>query len=157
VSGTVVAETDSLRKDRGREVQPLEANVTVEGVDGAISVMTGWQHGEYHRPLAPGRYTLVVRSEGYSPSRSNVTVPADGSGVVRNFVLHPRRPARAAAAAGGSASAAAAKLMATMSEREPRGDNMFLVIGGLSLLLGLWQIHKRMLHLSGVSGRERSA
>lgn len=143
-----MAESNSLRKDKGQELRPVEANITVEGID--FAVRSGWKHGDYYRPLAPGRYTLLVRGEGLVPSRSNVTVPADGSGVVRNFVLRQRRPPSMDTAAG------VAGALAALDKVEHRGDNMLLVVGGMLLMLGLWQIHKRMVHRSGVLGRQRS-
>lgn len=45
--------------------------------------------GDFYRPLAPGRYTLVVSKEGFKPFSVNLTVPADGSGAQRHFVLAP--------------------------------------------------------------------
>jgi hypothetical protein len=149
-----MAESVSLRKDKGRELQPVVANVSVEGVD--FSVHSGWQHGDYYRPLAPGRYTLVVRSEGYMPSRSNVTVPENGSGVVRNFVLRSRHAVPVPVAVLSRA----AKVAVALEGAEQRGDNMFLVVGALLLLVMLWQIHKRLLHqqpFSGAGARNRSA
>ena len=43
--------------------------------------------GDFYRPLAPGRYTIVVSKPGFKPFAANLTVPADGSGAQRHFVL----------------------------------------------------------------------
>ena len=45
--------------------------------------------GDYYRPLAPGRYTVVVSCEGYKPLSINLTIPEDGSGAQRHFLLAP--------------------------------------------------------------------
>ena len=144
-----MVESDSLRKDKGRELHPVEANVTVEGID--FTVRSGWQHGDYYRPLAPGRYTLLVRREGYMPYRSNVTVPDSGAGVVRNFVLR-QRPSPAQ-----PTMTRAAKVAVALGDSQVHGNNWFLVVGALLLLLGLWQIHKRLMHQQPFSGLNRSA
>lgn len=150
-----MAESNFLRKSKGQELQPISANITVEGLDGfEFVVRSGRIHGDYYRPLAPGRYTLLVRKDGYMPSRSNVTVPEDGSGVMRNFVLRERKPpaTRNMVMTASSVIAAAADI----SPHDQVRDHMTLVTGGLVLLLGLWDIHKRMVRRAGVLGRHRS-
>jgi len=52
-----------------------------------MSVLSRDAGGDYYRPLAPGRYTVLVSKEGYKTFAVNLTVPADGSGAQRHFVL----------------------------------------------------------------------
>lgn len=52
-----------------------------------MSVSSREELGDYYRPLAPGRYTLVVSKPGFKTFMVNLTVPTDGSGAQRHFVL----------------------------------------------------------------------
>ena len=66
---------------------PAFAHSAVIGLDRGVVSREG--AGDFYRPLAPGRYTLVVSKEGFKPFSVNLTVPADGSGAQRHFVLAP--------------------------------------------------------------------
>ena len=57
------------------------------GVDKAIRSHP--QRADFYRPLAPGRYTVTVARAGFKPLVHNFTVPADGSGAQRHFLLVP--------------------------------------------------------------------
>ena len=132
-------ETGALRKDKAKEVRPIEANVTIEGSN--FVVKSSSAYGDYYRPLAPGKYTVVVRREGYPTARSNVTVPADGRGVVRDFVMREKK-----VNADGS----------TLNSAETqRNHNMILLLSGVGVMWGLWIVHKRMVRRQASSMRQR--
>lgn len=67
------------------------------------------QFGDYYRPLAPGTYSVTVSKRGYAPASAEVTVPEDGSGVHKDWVLEPlpteHKPAPTAAAWSAMATA----------------------------------------------------
>jgi len=69
---------------------PLAATVLVDGI--AHNTSTGPQYGDYYRILAPGDYTLRVLAHGYKEATAKVSVPADGSGVTKDFLLAPLVP-----------------------------------------------------------------
>lgn len=41
----------------------------------------------YNKPSAPGTYAVTASAPGYTSVTATVTVPANGQGVTRNFVL----------------------------------------------------------------------
>jgi len=139
-----MSEATGLRAAKGKEVIPAVANITVEGSN--FTVTSGPVHGEFFRPLAPGRYTVTVRGDGLIPTRTNVTIPVSGAGVVREFVLRPRR----------LPSGAQQKLAVVLTPAEQNRDNMLLLGGGILVLYGLWITHRRMVHRTFSSTRERS-
>lgn len=55
------------------------------GLDKAVQSHA--QRGDFYRPLAPGRYTVTLSHPGFKPLTHNLTVPADGSGAQRHFLL----------------------------------------------------------------------
>ncbi|KAI7836828.1 hypothetical protein COHA_009329 [Chlorella ohadii] len=173
-----VREEGSLRGSKGREVAPLGgANITVlaaaTGEEQPAWVLSRAGLGDYYRPLAPGRYTVVVSKEGYKPFAANFTVPADGSGAQRHFVLaredsswsgevaHAPRFLVGAAAEGtptadGSAGGALpwkARLGLggggdagqLWAVEETRGRDRLLMLGaGAACAYGLWITHSRL-------------
>lgn len=61
--------TDSLTGE------PLEATVTVTGLDDAFSTVgSHLPVGDFHRPIKGGEYTFVFSKEGYCPKRVNVSI-----------------------------------------------------------------------------------
>jgi hypothetical protein len=134
-----VVESNTVRKDKGKEMHPVEANVTIEGSD--FVVKSNSIYGDFYRPLAPGKYTVVVRREGYPTARSNITVPADGAGVIRDFVLRQKKPS-------------SNELILTLETQ--RQHNLILIGSGLGIMWGLWIIHRQMIHRSMYNVRQRS-
>ena len=117
-------------------------------------VHSGPTHGDFYRPLAPGKYTVVVRREGFSPSRANITVPASGAGVVRDFVLRQKRVSPAAA---GTTTPSGMKMMVeSLSPAEQQRDNLLLLGAGVLVLYMLWLVHRQMVHRI-FGGTRRSA
>ena len=74
-----------IKSEKGKLV-PTEAQLSVKGVN--KTTKSNEALGNYHRPLAPGKYTLVANKEGYKVATAAITVPASGNAVVRNFVLN---------------------------------------------------------------------
>lgn len=73
--------------ETGRKVKgliPAQAKVVVKGIN--TVTLTG-KLGYYYRPLAPGKYTIEVTQKGYKPVKATVTIPTNGKGAVRDFVL----------------------------------------------------------------------
>jgi carboxypeptidase D len=138
--GRLMAESAALRKDKGEEVQPLEADVSVEG--SPFKVRSG-PRGEYYRALAPGKYTLIIKAAEYPAARINVTVPTSGRGVVRDFVLRKGPKPKAS-------SFNARKVLVSQSSLPLRYDGLVLVGVGGVVVYGLWWSHKRL-------GRDRQA
>lgn len=128
--------------------------------------------GDYYRPLAPGRYTVVVSKAGYKPFAANFTVPPDGSGAQRHFVLaregsswagemaHAPRflagaaPEDAAAASGGGGllpwkarlglnGSGDAGQQWTAEETRSR-DRLLMLGAGAACVYGLWVTHSRL-------------
>eukprot|EP00887_Chlorella_sp_A99_P003980 scaffold11.g3980.t1 len=88
--GRVKEAAGKLRPGKGQEMRPLGgANISVAGIDKMVHSRAKW--GDYYRPLAPGEYKVTVSKAGYRSATALVTVPADGSGVRRDFVLAPAR------------------------------------------------------------------
>ena len=78
IHGTV---TDSLTGE------PLPALVYIANHDFDHSyVETSLPHGDYHRPIKAGQYTVTYSSEGYLP-KTIVTTIADGEKLVQNVQL----------------------------------------------------------------------
>ena len=142
----MVVESPSLRKEKVK-LQPIEANVTIEGSDFVVKSHPVW--GDYYRPLAPGKYTVVVRKEGYPTARSNITVPEDGKGVIRDFVLRPKRT-------NTSTVAGRKGMMITVSAATEREHAIILILVGVGMMWGLWIIHRRMVHRTFGLQRQRS-
>lgn len=142
----MTAESAGLRKNKGKEVFPVVASITIEGSN--FTVTTGSKYGNYYRPLAPGKYTVIVTSEGYSAMRANITVPSSGSGVKKDFVLKQKRP--------DNAQASKKDLPLTMTSAEQQRDNLVLLLGGVLILYGLWLTHRQAVHRYFNSSRERS-
>lgn len=146
--GKVVVESAGLRKEKAK-LQPIEANVTIEGSDFVVKSHPVW--GDYYRPLAPGKYTVVVRKEGYPTARSNITVPEDGKGVVRDFVLRPKRTNTSTTVAAGRKA-----MMITVSAATEREHAIVLLVVGAGIMWGLWIVHRRMVHRTFALQRQRS-
>jgi hypothetical protein len=72
---------------------PLAATLAVKSSDAnsdaPVPFYASKNFGFFARPLVPGTHTLVVAVDGYATAEADVTVPTDGSGVVKNFVLKP--------------------------------------------------------------------
>lgn len=66
---------------------PLLATIAVVGIDHNIT--TVHLNGYYSRPLAPGKYEVLVTAEGYKPVKRAVEVPSDTKGVVADFFMEP--------------------------------------------------------------------
>ena len=81
-------------KRRGSEIiyAPLKAKISIEGINHTIR--SSKEFGSYHRPLAPGNYTVVVEQSGYKTARANIVVPASGEKVVQNFILETSASAK---------------------------------------------------------------
>ena len=120
-------------------MHPVEANVTIEGSD--FVVKSNSVYGDFYRPLAPGKYTVVVRREGYPTARSNITVPEDGTGVIRDFVLRQKRPSSNDV------------VLSTATQRQ---HNLVLVGSGVGIMWGLWLVHRQMIYRSMYTVRQRS-
>lgn len=132
--GIVSVETTSLRKDKGiRTTLPVQANVTVEGSN--MIVKSTVEFGDFYRPLAPGKYTITVQKEGYTTFRTNVTVPRDGRGVSKDFILRMRKPSEP------QSRRAVPLSLATQSHYVL----VLLFLGGV-VVWGLWVTHKKIVH-----------
>jgi len=134
-----MVESNTVRKDKGKEMHPVEANVTIEGSD--FVVKSNSVFGDYYRPLAPGKYTVVVRREGYPTARSNITVPEDGTGAIRDFVLRHKRPS---------------PVDVILTLETQRQHNFVLVGCGVGIMWGLYIMHRQMIYRSMVNVRQRS-
>ena len=121
--------------------------------------------GDFYRPLAPGRYFVEVSKPGFKPFTTNITVPADGSGAQRHFVLAPEGSSSDSAMAFGLRSlgrgelrdGSGAHLAAAAGDGGvgPGGGMMFeagshlrnhlgmLTLGGV-VVWGLWHTHQRL-------------
>jgi hypothetical protein len=131
------------------------------------SVLTRDGFGDFYRPLAPGRYTVTVSKAGFKPLSVNLTVPEDGSGAQRHFVLaregsssegevaytpHGLAPTaaaegggsvlpwKAARRRGGGGPDAAGTLTAATRAR----DRMLMMGAGVLVVYGLWVTHRRL-------------
>lgn len=159
VWGTV-REEGRLRGKKGQELPRLGgANITVVGNN--VSVVSREGLGDYYRPLAPGRYTVRVTKEGYKPFTVNLTVPTDGSGAQRHFVLaregssssggvaYSLKSLGASSGEGGAlgalpwrggAAAAAGDKVPSSRER----DRLVMLAVGAAVVYGLWLTHSRL-------------
>lgn len=133
-------------------------------MEGGQQVLSREGLGDYYRPLAPGRYTVVVSKPGYTPVTANLTVPADGSGAQRHFVLAPEASGReggviyslkAALPAGAAADPALpwqkGSRKAQLGELGLDGldatrgrDRLYLLGAGAACAYGLWVTHARL-------------
>lgn len=126
-----------------------------------MSVLTREGLGDYYRPLAPGRYTVTVTKEGYKPFTVNLTVPTDGSGAQRHFVL-----AREGSSGGGEVAYSLKSLGSGGSEGGAAGalpwhsgaaaadsggahpsrgrDRLLMLAVGAAVVYGLWLTHSRL-------------
>ncbi|KAL4422479.1 hypothetical protein ABPG75_008676 [Micractinium tetrahymenae] len=160
VWGTV-REQGKLRSQKGQELPPLGgANITVVGNN--MSVFSREGLGDYYRPLAPGRYTVLVTKEGYRPFMVNLTVPTDGSGAQRHFVL-----AREGSSSGGEVAYSLKSLGGSGGEGGAEGalpwrsdaaaagsdsgvpasrarDRLLMLAVGAAVVYGLWLTHSRL-------------
>ncbi|KAL4436066.1 hypothetical protein ABPG77_005514 [Micractinium sp. CCAP 211/92] len=159
VWGTV-REQGKLRGQKGLELPPLGgANITVVGNN--MSVLTREGLGDYYRPLAPGRYTVQVTKEGYEPFTVNLTVPTDGSGAQRHFLLaregsggsgqvaYSLKSLGSGSGEGGAGGALpwhSGAAAAGSSEVNPsRGrDRLLMLAVGAVVVYGLWLTHSRL-------------
>ena len=86
VRGTVLAQVEL--GGSFTTVPAIDAKVMVRGIN--HTTYTGPVYGDYHRPLAPGKYVIEVHKTGYQKAFAEVLVPLSGRGVVHDFVLAPR-------------------------------------------------------------------
>lgn len=126
-----------------------------------VSIISRDGLGDYYRPLAPGRYTVRVTKEGYKPFTVNLTVPTDGSGAQRHFVLaregssssggvaYSLKSLGASSGEGGAlgalpwrggAAAAAGDKVPSSRER----DRVVMLAVGAAVVYGLWLTHSRL-------------
>lgn len=152
---------------------PLAVLAAADGEEQPAWVVSRAGQGDYYRPLAPGRYTVVVSKPGYKPFAANFTVPADGSGAQRHFVLakegsswggemaHAPRflggaaPEGAAAADSGGGSFLPWKARLGLNGSSEAGqpwsveetrsrDRLYLLAAGAACMYGLWVTHSRL-------------
>lgn len=126
-----------------------------------MSVLTRDGLGDYYRPLAPGRYTVQVTKEGYEPFTVNLTVPSDGSGAQRHFLLaregsggsgqvaYSLKSLGSGSGEGGAGGALpwhSGAAAAGSSEVNPsRGrDRLLMLAVGAVVVYGLWLTHSRL-------------
>lgn len=87
--GRVLVESSSLRAAKGAELKPIAADIVIDGIDFKTSTNS---FGKFCRPLSPGEYTVIIYPKDHLPKlQINITVPADGSGVVRDLVLREHK------------------------------------------------------------------
>lgn len=66
--------------------KPLSASISVEGIDHDVS--TRAKFGDFYRPLAPGRYVVTAKADGYKSTSKTIRIPDElGEGAVYEFVL----------------------------------------------------------------------
>jgi hypothetical protein len=68
-------------------VPPPPVAVAVVEVGKSPLVLKSGKWGQFHRPLAPGTYTLRVSLAGYVTQNMSFTVPPDGSGTTLSIKL----------------------------------------------------------------------
>lgn len=155
-----------MRGARGAELAPLgNATITVEG----ISTVTASRDkfGDYYRPLAPGRYMVMVSKDGYKPFSVNLTVPADGSGAQRHFVLAREDSSSSSDVAfnlrslepssssddsgtvlpwkaGRKGGSAVIEPGSTVSAASRSRDRSLMLGAGAVVVYGLWVTHRRL-------------
>lgn len=99
-----------------------------------------------------------MRKAGYLPASAEVTVPSDGSGVRRNFVLEPLASKRGASAQAVARSAAEAAAGASSGLMQPRAAALFgaaalvaaVVLVSVSRGMRLPRLHRRPSPRAGV-------
>ena len=64
---------------------PIPAKIEIQG---RVPSYTGTAHGDYHRFLLPGNYTISVSANGYQTQTSDVVVTS-GSAIIKDFQLLP--------------------------------------------------------------------
>jgi uncharacterized repeat protein (TIGR01451 family) len=72
-----------------RTSAPLEAVVSVTGMNQPNSVRTDPEVGDYHRTIYTGTYTLSAAAAGYQVQTGQVTVIGNTSAAVKDFYLCP--------------------------------------------------------------------
>jgi hypothetical protein len=63
----------------GERLGSTADDAAVEGIDKVLKSKHSF--GNFYRPLAPGEYTLIFSSAGFSPEIANMTVLEDDSGI----------------------------------------------------------------------------
>lgn len=121
--------------------------MTIEGSN--FTVKSKELHGDYYRPLAPGKYTIVVRKQGFTTERAQIEVPDGTNGIIRNFVLR-RRSGKSGGRVGvmdgksaGEKSDDGDGKVEVFYEQKLHDGVLMVLIGGV-VLNGLWITHKRL-------------
>lgn len=147
--GRVMIESNSLRKDKGVELQPLSADIIVD--DSPFAVSTN-DFGMFYRPLSPGNHIVIVRSKGLPEARANITIPTDGSGVVRDFVLRSGPQIMD----HNSSLFSIRKVLLDKQDSSIHQNGIFFAFVGSTLLYGLWRSHKHLRRQQRSTSRARS-
>lgn len=74
-----------------RDSAPLDASVTIAGMEQPNTILTDPDVGDYHRVIAAGNYNLTAEASGYLSQTYSVSV-VDGAATIQDFSLCPSDP-----------------------------------------------------------------
>lgn len=113
----------------------------VEGIP--LATFSSSKHGDFYRPLAPGEYTIIVKSDGYKTETVDVVIPADGTGLKHNFILTRKKQPKG-------------KIAQPLDSGSFLRDSFILVSIGLFIFYGLWAVHMKITKRALFLARHRS-
>ena len=138
----------------GKKQRLTGATIAVVGIPkGGATFSSGFDYGDFYRPLAPGKYSIEVSKKGYRTSFLNIRVPTTNEGVRLEITLRSEN----------DASGSSTNFERLMTWREsaipfsgPAVPLSALLIGVCAFVVAFWLVRGKLKKLAvSRSGRRR--